>query len=163
MVPHRRQWKRAQAALLVLTLPTSVLLWLGGTFSTLKPERPLFHPQVELSAMDTLNEAASRDAVVLCLKETGNVLPAWTDLKAYVGHGPETLNAKEKEKLAEQFFAGDLDSEARRTLLTSVDYVFFGPLEQEHSGADRSWATGLKLLSPFAPGDPVVVYEVPHD
>jgi hypothetical protein len=163
MVPHRQHWKRAQAALLVLTLPTSALLWLGGTFSTLKPERPLFHPRVELSAMDTLNGIAPRDAVVLCLKETGTVLPARTDLKTYVGHGPETLNAKEKEKLAEQFFAGELDSEARRSLLSSVDYVFFGPLEQQHAGANRSWAEGLKLLAPFAPGDPVVVYEVPHD
>ncbi|HVO68899.1 MAG TPA: hypothetical protein VMT24_02570 [Aggregatilineaceae bacterium] len=163
MVPHRRQWKRAQAALLLLALPTSALLWLGGTFSALRPDRPLFHPRVELSAMDTLNQVAPRDAVVLCLKETGNYLPARTDLKAYVGHGPETLNAKEKETLAEQLFAGDLDAEARRSLLSSVDYVFFGPLEQEHSGANRSWIEGLTLLAPFAPDDPVVVYEVPHD
>jgi hypothetical protein len=163
MAPHRRQWTRARAVLLLLALPTSALLWLGGTFSVLKPERPLFHPRVELSAMDTLNKVAPRDAVVLCLKETGNYLPARTDLKAYVGHGPETLNAKEKEKLAEQFFAGELDAEARRSLLSSVDYVFFGRLEQEHSGANRSWIEGLTLLAPFAPDDPVVVYEVPHD
>jgi hypothetical protein len=163
MVPHRRQWIRARAVVLLAVLPTAVLLWLGGTFSALKPERPLFHPQVELSAMDTLNKGAPRDSVVLCLKETGNYLPARTDLKAYIGHGPETLNAKEKEKLAERFFAGELDADARRSLLSSVDYVFFGPLEQERSDPDRSWAGGLRLLAPFAPGDPVLAYEVPHD
>jgi len=113
--------------------------------------------------MDALNRVAPRDAVVLCLKETGNYLPARTELKAYVGHGPETLNAREKERLAEQFFAGELDTEARRSLLASVDYVFFGPLEQSQSDPGRSWAEGLTLLAPFAPDDPVVVYEVPHD
>jgi hypothetical protein len=163
LAPQQRQWKRAQAVLLLLALPTSVLLWLGGSFSALTPDPPLFHPRVELSAMDTLNRVAPRDSVVLCLKETGNYVPARTELKAYIGHGPETLNAKEKERLAEQFFAGELDADARRSLLADVDYVFLGPLEQEHSGTGRSWANGLKLLAPFAPGDPVVVYEVPHD
>ncbi len=52
---------------------------------------------------------------MLCLKETGNYLPARTDLLPYVGHGPETIHSDEKEELAEQFFAGTLDAQAADT------------------------------------------------
>lgn len=162
--PHRRQWRRARTALLLLVLPTSILLWLGGTFNALSPARPLFHPKNELAAMDTLNQIAPRDAVVLSVKETGNYLPARTDLVAYVGLGPETLDEPEKEKQAEDFFAGKLDDTERHALLKNVDYIFYGLLEHDLSGtAEPAWAEGLSLLPPFKPGDPVVVYEVPHD
>lgn len=165
MFPHRRRWTRARTALLVLALPTSILLWLGGTFNALTPGRPLFHPKSELAAMDAFNTLAPRDAVVLCMKETGNYLPARTNLVAYVGHGPETINNTQKEQLAEDFFAGKLDPAAVRALLDRVDYVFYGLLEHEQSGGivDPAWAEGLHPLPPFKPGDPVTVYEVPHD
>lgn len=160
--PHRKQWARRVA--LVLALPTALLLWLGGTFNALSPDRPLFRPADEGRALRMLDEAAPRDAVVLSSKETGNVLPAFADLIAYVGHGPETIDADDKEDRAEAFFAGTLDPDARRALLAQVDYVFYGPLETpDDSAAARDWAAGLRLMDGFAPGDPYVVYEVPHD
>jgi hypothetical protein len=163
LFPHRRQWTRAQRIVLILTLPTAILLWLGATFSALSPGRPLFHPRDELAVMDALDAIAPRDAVVLSLKETGNYLPARADVKAYVGHGPETINSEEKEKLAERFFAGELDADSRRALLADVDYVFFGPLEAEISDPARSWAKGLQIPAPFSADDPYLVYEVPHE
>jgi hypothetical protein len=123
----------------------------------------LFHPRDELAVMDSLNAIVPRDSVVLSLKETGNYLPARADVKTYVGHGPETIKSAEKEELAERFFAGELDTDSRRALLTEVDYVFFGPLEAEISDPARSWAEGLRVLPPFDSGDPYLVYEVPHD
>lgn len=162
--PGRRSWRRARAGVLALVLPTSILLWLGGTFNALNPSRPLFHPRDELAAMDTLDGVLPRDAVVLSLKETGNYLPARTNLVTYVGHGPETIRADEKESLAEQFFAGDLDPAAQRALLDAVDVVYFGPLEQEQAGTrDPAWAAGLLLLPPFDGSRPVMVFEVSHD
>jgi hypothetical protein len=99
---------------------------------------------------------------VLSSKETGNVLPAKTDLIAYVGHGPETLHGSEKRKLSEQFFAGELSDDERRELLDKIDFVFYGPLEQADSPV-QSWAEGLHLLAPFDPDDPYLVFEVPRD
>jgi hypothetical protein len=160
MFPARRKQKIARNAVLILALPTALLLWLGGLFSATTADRPLFQPEDELALMDQLNALAPRDSVVLSLKDTGNVLPARTDLKAYVGHGPETLDSEDKEKLAEQFFAGELDADARRALLANADYVFFGPLEAEQAGDDRAWADGL---IPLIDADPYGVYEVPHD
>ena len=159
-----RAYRRARAGLLALTLPTATLLWLGATFTVLSPERPLFQPSAELRAMDALNRIAPRDAVVLSLKETGNVLPAWTDLKTYVGHGPETVDAEQKEAIARQFFAGTLDAAAQRDLLAVVDYVFAGPLEAAEAGdAPPTWADTLLLaLSPEQTA-PVRLYEVPHE
>ena len=162
--PHKRAYRRARAALLALTLPTAALLWLGATFTVLSPDRPLFQPSAELRAMDALNRLAPRDAVVLSLKETGNVLPAWTNLKAYVGHGPETVDAGQKEALARQFFAGTLDAAAARDLLAVVNYIFVGPLEMAEAGdALPAWADGLPLALPPEETAPVRIYEVPHE
>ena len=163
LFPSRRHWIRVRRVVLILTLPTAILLWLGATFSALSPGRPLFHPRDELTMMDTLNTIVPRDSVVFSLKETGNYLPVRVDVKSYVGHGPETINSTEKEELAEQFFAGELDADSRRALLEDVDYVFFGPLEAEISDPARSWAEGLQILAPFTHNDPYLVYEVPHD
>jgi hypothetical protein len=161
MFPQRRRWRRARRALLALTLPTAVLLWLGGMFSVLTPDRPLFRPQDEKTVFDALNRRAPRDAVVLSSKETGNVLPAFTNLVAYVGHGPETIRADDKKAQVAAFFAGELDGAARRTLLAQVDYVFYGPLEVPENGADPNiWCADLRLLETV--GD-YEVYEVPHD
>ncbi|MBN2303159.1 MAG: hypothetical protein JXQ72_01700 [Anaerolineae bacterium] len=162
--PHLRQWGRAQRIMLALVLPTALLLWLGGTFSALSPARPLFRPVDELRALDRLNAVAPQDSVVLSSKDTGNYLPARTNLIAYVGHGPETIDADDKEDRVEAFFAGELDPAARRALLAGVDYVFYGPLEVPEDGEpDRSWAEGLRLLAGFDPADAYTVYEVPHD
>ncbi len=163
LFPARRQWNRARSTVLILTLPTAILLWLGALFSALSPGRPLFHPRDELMVMDMLNTVVPRDSVILSLKETGNYLPARADVKAYVGHGPETINSEEKEDLAERFFAGELDADYRRALLAEIDYVFFGPLEAEISDPARSWAEGLQILIPFASDDAYLVYEVTHD
>lgn len=160
-LPRGRRWQRAPIAWLAVLLSGTVLFWLGALLTVLKPARPLFQSSAELRAMTALNRIAPRDAVALSLKETGNVLPAWTDLKAYVGHGPETVDADEKERLAEQFFAGALDPATQRDLLAVVDYVFWGLQEQALAGAGRT----LDLPLALSPGQtaPVLIYEVPHE
>jgi hypothetical protein len=111
--------------------------------------------------MTALNRIAPRDAVVLALKETGNILPAWTDLRAYVGHGPETVDAQRKEEVARQFFAGTLDPAAQQELLAVVDYVFFGTQEQALAGNGSTFK--LPPALPPAETAPVLIYEVPHE
>ncbi|MGQ9850534.1 MAG: hypothetical protein ACUVSU_10855 [Aggregatilineaceae bacterium] len=160
-LPRGRGGRRALTGWLTGLLSGAVLFWLGALLAVLKPGRPLFQQSVELRAMTALNRIAPRDAVVLSLKETGNVLPAWTDLKAYVGHGPETVDADEKEMLAEQFFAGTLDLATQRDLLAVVDYVFWGLQEQALAGAGRTPDLPL-ALSPEQTA-PVLIYEVPHE
>lgn len=161
--PHRRPYRRARAVLLSLTLPTSLLLWAGGLSMALTPERPLFRPQAEINALACLDRVAPRDAVVLSTMESGAVLPVLADVRAYVGHGPETVDSDAKAEQARQFFAGELAPAAREMLLTGVDYVFVGPLEQaDPMAADPSWAMGLRPV-PGCARDNVVIYEVVRD
>jgi hypothetical protein len=160
-LPRGRRGQRALIAWLAVLLSGTALLWLGALFTVLKPDRPIFQQSAELRAMTALNRIAPRDAVVLALKETGNILPAWTDLRAYVGHGPETVDAQRKEEVARQFFAGTLDPAAQQELLAVVDYVFFGTQEQALAGNGSTFK--LPPALPPAETAPVLIYEVPHE
>lgn len=161
VTPRRRAL--AQGAVLALALPTAGLLWLGGLASALSPARPIFRPQAEVSAMQALDALARRDAVVLSTHETGNLLPVYTDLIAYVGHGPETIHADEKEARVAAFLRGELDPASRAALLAEIDYVLTGPLERAGMRGD-SWRTGLREIASSGTGaDRFVVYEVERD
>lgn len=158
---RRRRWVRPVT--LALVLGTSVLLWLGGLVSALNPARPIFRPAAEIDALAALNGLAPRDAVVLSRHETGNLVPVYTDLIAYVGHGPETIHADEKEARVTAFLRDELDPAAREALLDEVDYMLVGPLERAEARGD-GWQRGLRQLAAFGEGaDPFVIYEVARD
>ena len=158
---RRAPSRRAFAVLLALTLPTSALLLFGGALSAARPQRPLFWPTAELRALDALNALAPPDAVVLSLKPSGAVIPARSDLIAYIGHGPETLYSAQKAAQAERFFADTLPADERRAVLARVDYIFYGELERALSPDPSAppWAEGMRVVvrSPA-----VTVYEVRH-
>jgi len=157
--PDRRRWRRARAIVLTLVLPTALLLWLGGLVAALTPDRPLFFPQAEIAALRCLDGIAGRDAVVLSTKETGAILPVYADVRAYIGHGPETIDSDAKGEMVRQFLAGELTPEARRTLLDQVDYVLVGASERAEA-VGTSWQDGLRVVPGCAQGDEVAVYEV---
>jgi hypothetical protein len=79
--------------------------------------------------------------------QVGNVIPAWTDLRVFAGHGPETLNSAEKQANIRRFFDPETDDLWRRSLLQEfeVDYVFYGPQEQELGDWDPALAAFLEL------------------
>jgi hypothetical protein len=140
---------------------SSLLLWFGGMGAALSPAVPAFRPAAEAPAFMWLNDYASRNAVVLGSFATGNALPAFTHLRPFVGHGPETLAAVEKTALAEAFFRDELTDAERTALLNGpciapaplpcsdpIDFVLFGPLERASAGTDTpgAWAEDLTLL-----------------
>jgi uncharacterized membrane protein len=86
--------------------------------------------------------------VILAVYETGNVLPAYANVRAFVGHGPETVNSEEKRQRAKQFFSRETPDMWRRDLLEKFDirYIYYGPNEK---------ATGE-----FAPGQAAYLEEV---
>ncbi len=164
-----RQWFAAErprriatGVVLALALPTTLFLVASGLFGALTPDRPLFRPQAELDALDRVATQVPADAVLLCDRKTGSVVPVRTGLVAYVGHGPETLHAEAKERQVAQFYAGTLGEDARRALLETVDVVFFGPLERAHTRANalESWMEGLRLLPGFSATDEYRAYAV---
>ncbi|MBE0690776.1 MAG: hypothetical protein IH587_11710, partial [Anaerolineae bacterium] len=147
--PRRRG--RTRTAVLALASMSSLLLLLTLSLGASGGNAPTHISVGELKAYDWLNQHAPADAIVLSAKLTGNQLPVYTNLRPYVGHGPETLDAVEKETLTERFFGDQMNIDERVGLYASVNirYVFYGPTEQALSSPDvthLNWADGLELL-----------------
>ena len=137
----RRKW--LARGLIVATCLSTAMLLLGSIVAASSPHRPLFHPIGEVSAFNWLNNHAQPDEVVLASVETGNVLPAYTHLRPFMGHGPETLEWQHKTALVEQFFRNQMSANEREALYNSIclesaptlcsapiRYLIFGPLER---------------------------------
>ncbi|MBC7810647.1 MAG: hypothetical protein H7175_05840 [Burkholderiales bacterium] len=83
---------------------------------------------------------------------TGNLIPAWTDLRTVVGHGPETLNFFSKEADVERFYRGEMSAEEQAVFFTAnrVRYVFYGETERTlaeiDSDAPPTWDAGMARI-----------------
>lgn len=93
---------RGVVVLMVLCLPTTILILLGGLSSVNRPAPPAFVP-VDYAGVTSALLDAPRNSVVLSSYELGNLIPAWTNLRAYFGHGPETIGRDAKKVQWEQF------------------------------------------------------------
>jgi uncharacterized membrane protein len=103
------------------------LLGAGGrTFA------PIYIERGEIAAYAWLDANAPADSMVLSAFNTGNRLPAYTALRPYVGHGPETLNANAKKDETARFFRNEMSAEERAQLIAtySIRYVFYGAEER---------------------------------
>ena len=154
---HGRTGRLAAGGMVALASLSTLLLVVGSWSAVRQPAPPLYRPAGEAAALDWLNAHAPVDAVVLSAFETGNVVPAFTHLRPFAGHGPETIAAPEKTRLLEAFFRDELTPEEAESLLAGpclapeplpcsapVDYVLFGPLEQAITGQTEpgTWADG---------------------
>jgi hypothetical protein len=158
-----RRFSRRTLVILTLaaTLPTSLILLLGGYITAIAGPPQVVYPPAEIAAFTWLNTHAQPGEVVLGAFETGNRIPAYTHLRVYVGHGPETLNAMFKKAEVTHFYNGDMNAEERAALYESmrIRYVFYGPDERALAGDSApDWQTGLTRI--YAEGD-YEIYEVP--
>jgi hypothetical protein len=155
-----QRWQRwLTPAVLLLTLPTAILLWLGALAVAREPSEPIFHPADQLSAFAWLAEHGRPGQVALSAQSTGNALPAYTGLVAYIGHGPETLNLPQKAALVAAFYQGPTHAVERRALLANgrINFVIFGP--HEHALGDFDPTLAPYLTHRFTQSD-YAVYEV---
>lgn len=147
-----QRWGKWPGRVLVgASMMTAAFLLFGSTLAVLTPAQPLFQPNDELRALDWLNNHAPADAVVLAAFETGNVLPAYTNLRPYVGHGPETMFALDKTAVTEQFFGEGMPADERHALYEAfnIQYIWYGPLEKELSapfGHRSDWQQDATLI-----------------
>ncbi len=140
---RKPRWKRLYRPAVVAMSLSSLLFLIGITFGALNQTRPLFRPAEELATLDWLNNHAPADSVILTAFDTGklspatnidsgNLIPTYTDLRPYVGHGPETAHATDKDATTRRFFADQMTPDERQALYASVNsrYIYYGPLEQ---------------------------------
>jgi hypothetical protein len=151
--------RRTGILLLLLALPSTFILYYGAYSSASKPAEPLFRPEGEVVAFESLAEYGEKDSIVLCSYRTGNALPAWAAVFVLVGHGPESAGIAELEPQVRRFYQEETDDLERISLLRefNVDFVFWGPEEQQLGGWDPGEATFLAL---FFEGSGYEIYRV---
>jgi hypothetical protein len=147
----------------MMSLSSLFLLLLALPAAASRTE-PVFVPGALVRAFDWLAAHTQPGEVALATFSTGSRVPAYTNLRAFVGHGPETLNARAKTAQAEAFFSGALPDAERAALLADqrIRYVIYGPDERRLAPDAQTvpaWAAGLETLYD---ADGVTVYAVPH-
>jgi hypothetical protein len=165
-IRRRRRWTGryvwTSIALLAAACLSSAIFLRFSLVAASNPSLPIFRPVEELAAFAWLNGRAAPDAVVLASAPTGNALPAYTNQRPYMGHGPETLDWQHKTRQLERFFGGEMPAGERQALLAEyrVRYVFYGPLERALAATPSApaWAAGM---TPVYERDGYVIYEVP--
>lgn len=130
--PRVKRLRFAPLILLLLLIPSTLMLYLGGVLSVVNPGKPLFQPVDEVSAFLFLRDNAPPGAVVLTAYDTGNALPAWTPQRVVIGHGPESAGLSDLLPQVSAFYASATPDEGRLDFIRrqKVNYVFWGPLEQ---------------------------------
>ncbi|MCC6604568.1 MAG: hypothetical protein IT327_15265 [Anaerolineae bacterium] len=109
-------------------------LWLDVTrIAALTQPDLFFRPVAEVEAADWLRQNSEGTAVVLGSYQTGNLVAARSGQRVMLGHWAETVDFTGKETAVAQFFATNTSDTWRQELLRqfAVDYVWFGPREQE--------------------------------
>jgi hypothetical protein len=149
----------ATVAYIAVASLSSLLLVAGSMASTKDRPAPIFHPAAEVATFLWLGAHAEADETALASFETGNALPAWTDLRVFAGHGPETLHCAEKERSLRSFFQPQTAEAWRESLLLQygVDYVVYGPPEVALGNWDP--ASAPYLMAIYGAGG-YTVYEV---
>lgn len=154
------RWGRVLIPLvLIVSLPSSAILWLGGLNAARERLQPAFAPVDQLTVFAWLAQNAPADSVALAAFDTSNALPAYTPLIAYIGHGPETLHADVKVPQVEAFYRVDTADAERRRLLEDgrITYVLAGPPERALGDFDLDRAAYLTRVFEFKE---YAVYEV---
>lgn len=142
-----RRFGRLALPLAVLASSSTLLLLLGSFGAASHPRLPLFRPTAEVAAFDWLNQRAPAETVVLTSVSSGNALPAFANLRPYMGHGPETLNWPQKTDDVHRFFGGAMNADERSTLIREyrIAYILAGPSEAPDA-AEQDWRDGLGLV-----------------
>jgi hypothetical protein len=144
-------------SLLALSVPSNLLVIGAGLASVSSGESLVTYPANEKSAYSWIAENITTEALVLCSPEVGNRLPAYASIRVLYGHPFETPQAETQRALVEDLLSYSGAPEAGMALLQEmgVEYVFYGPLEQELGVP--SW---LNLLQPVYQQENVTIYEV---
>jgi hypothetical protein len=120
---------------------------------------PLFRPELELEAMDWLEQQIEPGEVVLAAYWTGSYLPFRTGATVIVGNRYETGQFNSRRQQVEQFFSSATTDEWRQGMLAQygVQYIFVGPGEKRLGNFWEMDATYLQILFE---NEAVVIYKV---
>jgi hypothetical protein len=119
--------------LIVLVMPTNLLVLQAGRHGIQTRDARLYLGLDEAKALNWIQSNTPVDALILAAPETGLFIPAYTGRRVIYGHPYETVQAEAQKIRVERFFQG-VPSPDAETLLSEVDYIFYGPREREIGG-----------------------------
>lgn len=111
-----RRVGRVRALFLFLGASSTALLWVSMIGSALSVRPPVFVDDDRRAAFAWLDTHAAPDDVVLSPVATGNLIPAYADVRVFAGHGPETIDWPTKNEQVRRFFADAMPADARTVL-----------------------------------------------
>ena len=155
-----RRWRKVLVPLVTsLSLLTTALFWAGGINAARTLAEPAFLPADQRAVFAWLTDHVEPGQVALAAFETGNFIPAYTPLLAYIGHGPESLFLAQKEPRVAAFYQSATSNAERQQLLSDgrITWVLFGP--HERALGDFDAATVSYLSWRFSSGA-YAVYQV---
>jgi hypothetical protein len=131
---------------LLLTLPTTLFLVVGGNMMVASRPPTLFHSPDELAALHWLSDHTTADDVILGAIESGNLIPVYADARVLLGHPLETIQFTQKEAAVQAFFDPATSSDARWDILDryGITLIFDGPWEQALGQFDPQQMSGLR-------------------
>ncbi|HEX9926624.1 MAG TPA: hypothetical protein VGD99_28520, partial [Anaerolineae bacterium] len=155
-VVSRRNWSWSMqtvqnsliAALILIILPTNLYLWAWRFVELGRHDYPYYLHNDEVAAMAWLETNAQPDDVVLSSLTIGQYVPAFTGTHAFLAHWAQTVDFYTKEDMVQAFFDPKTDSARRQEVLArySVDYVIYGPAEQQLGNYDVNTASFLQQV-----------------
>lgn len=155
-VVSRRRWSWSMqtiqnsliAALILIILPTNLYLWAWRFVDLGRHDYPYYLHKDELTAMAWLETNAQPDDVVLSSLTVGQYVPAFTGTHAFLAHWAQTVDFYTKEDMVQAFFDPKTDPARRQEVLArySVDYVIYGPAEQQLGNYDVNTASFLQQV-----------------
>jgi len=127
LTPQRR-WS-AGLAVLILSLPTTLVLWLGSLQLAAEPRPPAFVPAPVARAFEWLDANLEPGGVVAAGFGLSNALPAWADVVVVAGHGPESVGLDTTMPALNALLNGELALGDREAFITGqgIDALILEP------------------------------------
>ncbi len=157
--PRRRAVWLVRSLLIALTWLSNLYLVGSASLVVWARSPALFHSADQLAAFDWMADNLGWDNTFLASYETGNLIPAWTGRRVFLGHWAETLDWPERETQVATFFDAATTDPWRVALLCrhQITHVFHGPEERALGGFDPATVPYLEPV--FRRGE-VTVYRV---
>jgi len=108
-------------------------------------EAPTYLPTTELAAMNWMDRQIPREALVLASYPVGNYVPRLAGQRVFIGEDMLTNELDARQRDIRLFYSKDWDDTNREKLLHrfGIDYVYYGPDEQELGSYDPDGAEFL--------------------
>jgi len=139
LVWGRQPGRKAVLAILISGAATSLLILGGSIVAASAPAAPVFVrlERVELYAF--LARISDERAVVLANKPVSNEIPAWTNMRVVIGHGPESLENSIIEPFVNTWLFAPQQGDLQLLKILQVDYFIKTPQDPLASGYPETW------------------------